>query len=452
MYKILIVEDEQMFRDVLKTALKPSYDVTTAENGIVARDLVAASSFDLIISDIQMPLFSGLDLLAWVKQNKPTPVILMTGFSHVLETKMADELGAIDFLAKPFPQKELLEKVKMVLKEPATTEVSAPAANLDLLYCKLPIEDFISQKEIEFPIFLRISQQKYIKIAHKGGKLPPDRIAALKERSVHFLYIQEKDFCDLVGFTVNIAKVLTKAEMQIDQEKKNRFLKYTGEMIAQSSFVSGLDEASFQSAKDFLELSMRSLTSDPNNFELLSQISNHGDFLYSHSLAVSMVSVLIGKGMGWTSPQTLFKLATAGLYHDIGKKEIDKDILKKPRPLLTSDEVKLIETHATRGKEILEALETMPGDISQIVYEHHENALGQGYPRHLMASKIHPLSHVVITANAFCNYASPASTQKPMTAQESLEQLESHRVQELDKKTMAALRSFVKNGEMKQKS
>jgi putative nucleotidyltransferase with HDIG domain len=449
MYKILIVEDEQMFREVLTAALKSSYDITTAENGIVARDLIAASRFDLIISDIQMPLFSGLDLLAWVKQHKPTPVILMTGFSHVLETKMADELGAVDFLAKPFPQRELLEKVKMVLKEPAVA-VAVPAANLDMLYCKLPIEDFISQKEIEFPIFLRISQQKYIKVAHKGGKLPPDRIAALKERSVHFLYLQENDFCNLVGFTVNIAKVLAKGDMQVDQEKKNRFLKYTGEMIAQSSFVSGIDETSFQNAKDFLELSMRSLTSDPSNFELLSQISNHGDFLYSHSLAVSMVSVLIGKSMGWTSPQTLFKLAAAGLYHDIGKKEIDREILKKPRPLLTSDEVKLIETHATRGKEILESIETMPSDVSQIVYEHHENALGQGYPRHLMASRIHPLSHVVITANAFCNYASPASTQKPMTALESLEQLESHRAQELDKKTMAALRSFIKNGDMKE--
>src|SRR4051812_38356235 len=106
MYKVLIAEDDEFFRKALVESLKGSYDVMSVENGKKARDIIAVAKFDLILSDIQMPFFSGLDLLAWVKEHKPTPFILMTGFSHILETKAAHELGAEDFLAKPFLQDE----------------------------------------------------------------------------------------------------------------------------------------------------------------------------------------------------------------------------------------------------------------------------------------------------------------------------------------------------------
>jgi HD-GYP domain-containing protein (c-di-GMP phosphodiesterase class II) len=111
--------------------------------------------------------------------------------------------------------------------------------------------------------------------------------------------------------------------------------------------------------------------------------------------------------------------------------------------------VKLIETHATRGKEILESLNSMPNDVIQIVYEHHENSLGQGYPRHLVASRIHPLSHIVIVANIFCNYVMPASGTNPMSPREALVQTVNFREHELDKKTMTALKTIIKDNESK---
>lgn len=116
MKKILLVEDDNYFRAAVKSIVGKKYEIIEAENGKVARDLIPTSNPDLIISDIQMPHLSGVELLEWVKTHKPTPVILMTGFSHILETQQAHALGADDFLPKPFREEELLEKIRKIFK------------------------------------------------------------------------------------------------------------------------------------------------------------------------------------------------------------------------------------------------------------------------------------------------------------------------------------------------
>ena len=87
--KILVVEDDQFFREAICDVLKKKYDIQEAPNGKVAIELLTLREFDLVLSDIQMPMLTGLELLEWSKKNKPVPFIIMTGFSMVLETKTA---------------------------------------------------------------------------------------------------------------------------------------------------------------------------------------------------------------------------------------------------------------------------------------------------------------------------------------------------------------------------
>ncbi|GEM_PF-3389320 len=86
----------------------------------------------------------------------------------------------------------------------------------------------------------------------------------------------------------------------------------------------------------------------------------------------------------WTAPSTLYKVSLAGLFHDIGYKELDRELITKKRALLTSDEIHLIESHVTRGRDIILSLAGIPEDIALIVYQHHEDCLGQGYPKRLL--------------------------------------------------------------------
>lgn len=174
-FKILVAEDNQIMRDVIRDVLlEAKYKVILADNGKAAKECLLLEDVDLILSDIEMPFFSGLDLLEWVKKNKPTPMMLMTGFSRILETQKAAELGAIDFLAKPFSSSDLLGKLKIHLEPKSTTEpgVQVDTEDLDNQFCKVAIEDFVSEKDSNFGVYIRISKAKYIKIAHQGGRYP----------------------------------------------------------------------------------------------------------------------------------------------------------------------------------------------------------------------------------------------------------------------------------------
>lgn len=440
--KILIVEDDDFFRSAVKSILSKTYEVLEANDGKVAKTLLMMSSFDLIISDIQMPHFNGVDLLTWVKSEKKNiPIILMTGFAQILETRKAHELGADDFLAKPFKEEELLEKVRKIFKEDLVTDLpeNSTPANLDEQFCNVPIEDFLTEKQADYPIFIRVSASKYIKIAHQGGKLPESKVASFKEKGVTHLFVRREDFAKLVNFTTVLSKVVSTSE-QVNKAKKSRFMKYTGELIMQQAFVQGTDEAIFKNAKDFLNISIDVLTEDQETFELLNLLSTHTDYLYTHSLAVSMFSVIIARNLGWQSPQTLFKISFAGLFHDIGKKEIPRELLEKPRSLLSQQERTLLETHTTRGKEILESLRTAPSEVIHAAYEHHEDNLGQGYPQRLPRSRIHPVSLVVNVADIFCNYTiKNPQNHYPIGAAEAIVMMKKFKEPAMDDQTFEAL-------------
>ena len=110
MAKILLVDDDISFRGALMATLEiAGHDITSAENGLEALEVLKENKFDLIISDIQMPKMNGVDLTKEVRKNSQIPIILITGFSQIFETKQAFEIGANDFIPKPFEREDIEE-------------------------------------------------------------------------------------------------------------------------------------------------------------------------------------------------------------------------------------------------------------------------------------------------------------------------------------------------------
>jgi putative nucleotidyltransferase with HDIG domain len=442
--RILLVEDDDLFRaTILRSLVKKQFSVSEASNGKIAREMLLQQTFDLVLSDIQMPHFSGLDLLEWIKKKQPLPVILMTGFSQALETQKAHEAGADDFLAKPFKEADLMEVVRR--HTGVVEEASPPPAPVDLDkdFCKVSVEEFLSAKETLHNIYIRISKYKYIKIAHKGGKISEERIKAYKDKGVHFVFVAKEDFARIVGFNLKVARAVSQSSLAVD--KKINFMKHTGELILENAFVQGVNTELFNEAKDFIETSMDILTEDEELFTILDILSTHADFLYAHSLGVSSFSVMIGRELGWHSGPVLFRLTMGGLFHDIGKKEISKETLEKSRPLLTQAERTIIETHPTRGKEILEALKSIPTEVIEIAYQHHEDPIGLGFPRGIGKREIHPLAKVVQVANIFCEYAVKSRADvEPMIATDAIATMERLKSDRMDKEAFAALKRIFK--------
>jgi len=118
MAKILIVEDEPSMRLGLKDNLEfESYEVDIAEDGQLALDKIKTGSYDLILLDVMLPKISGFDVCKKVrKEGNSTPIILLTAKGEEIDKVLGLELGADDYITKPFSLRELLARVKAVLR------------------------------------------------------------------------------------------------------------------------------------------------------------------------------------------------------------------------------------------------------------------------------------------------------------------------------------------------
>src|SRR5262249_49957125 len=152
------------------------------------------------------------------------------------------------------------------------------------------------------------------------------------------------------------------SDAHLTLDRKANFMRHTSQIMLKDVFANGIDSKSFRQASDFVIANLDLITTDEGTLKLLEQLKAHDDFIYAHSLGVSTFSVMIARAMGWSSLVTLGKLAMGGLFHDIGNKEISPTILNKPRHMMTHKERHLLETHVTRGKEILNSLKVIPSD------------------------------------------------------------------------------------------
>ena len=114
---ILIVDDDDRIRGLLKDYLKDNdYIVSTAENATQAKIKLEQIKFDIIILDVMMPGQSGYDLTKEIKKSLNIPIILLTAKSEVENRILGLELGADDYIGKPFEPKELLLRIKNIIK------------------------------------------------------------------------------------------------------------------------------------------------------------------------------------------------------------------------------------------------------------------------------------------------------------------------------------------------
>lgn len=114
---LLLVEDERSIREPLARLLaKENFRVTAVENAAMARDLLPNAAFDLAIIDIMMPGEDGLSLTRFIRAQGSLPVILLTARTEDIDRIVGLEIGADDYLGKPFNPRELTARIRAVLR------------------------------------------------------------------------------------------------------------------------------------------------------------------------------------------------------------------------------------------------------------------------------------------------------------------------------------------------
>ena len=181
-FHILAVDDDDRIRELVKEYLvENNFLVTTAKDAADAKKKLEIVKFDILILDIMMPGEDGLSLTKEIKKNNPIPIILLTAKGETSDRIEGLELGADDYLGKPFEPKELLLRIKNILnkvQKPILSNeiyVGNALVNLKKFHIKInnkikkinPQEGKILEKMLEYPgkIFSRDDIGKIINVS-----------------------------------------------------------------------------------------------------------------------------------------------------------------------------------------------------------------------------------------------------------------------------------------------
>ena len=116
--KILIADDEQAVRELVKRLLSQNYIILEAKDGAIAVDIARREKPDLILMDIMMPMVDGYNACYQIKRDKATkaiPVVMLTGIDHELNKRLSWEVGAKGYITKPFSLQDLLDAIGLFL-------------------------------------------------------------------------------------------------------------------------------------------------------------------------------------------------------------------------------------------------------------------------------------------------------------------------------------------------
>ena len=181
-FHILAVDDDDRIRELVKEYLvENNFLVTTAKDAVDAKKKLEIVKFDILIIDIMMPGEDGLSLTKEIKKNNPIPIILLTAKGEARDRIEGLELGADDYLGKPFEPKELLLRIKNILnkiQKPILSDeiyIGSTLVNLKKFHIKInngikkinPQERKILEKMLESPgkVFSRDDIGKIINIS-----------------------------------------------------------------------------------------------------------------------------------------------------------------------------------------------------------------------------------------------------------------------------------------------
>ena len=131
MTRILVVEDEESFRDALSYMLgREGFDVTLVESGPAALDAFDSTGADLVLLDLMLPGLSGIEVCRAIRSRSSVPVIMLTAKDSEIDKVVGLELGADDYVTKPYSARELVARIRAVLRRRGEPEEPAGPATL----------------------------------------------------------------------------------------------------------------------------------------------------------------------------------------------------------------------------------------------------------------------------------------------------------------------------------
>lgn len=127
MLKVLLIDDDKELSHLLGEYLSTEgFSIDMAHDGQIALDMALHQSYSVIVLDVMLPIRNGFDVLKQLRQHQQTPVIMLTAKGDTVDRVIGLEIGADDYLSKPCDPRELVARIRAILRRAAQQEASTP--------------------------------------------------------------------------------------------------------------------------------------------------------------------------------------------------------------------------------------------------------------------------------------------------------------------------------------
>ncbi len=510
--KILIVDDDIVVRDVLKEIISQiGFNCELAANGKEGLEKLKSSEYDMIFTDITMPVMDGLEFLKRIKDITPfTPVAIITGYPTLENAVEAMKEGARDFIVKPFNVEKIKTTIDRLLKErrlmgnPKTISQEGLKKELIRRLHEIAILQSITS-ELDELYDNRIIYEKIVDMASRLLMAKEVTFGIIKNENIR---IESSTFSGralsrgIHEAHPNLACLypsVTSAECSVKKEipltepfegllkNRNYILLNPGEknplngtilktqLIALPLIINGeafgiltitdrIDRESFTEDEIYLAQTFAkkvSLRIENNALyelfynnllntlrSLIASIEARDSYTKQHSERVTIYALQICDVLG-LSTEEKESIQFGGYLHDIGKIGVRDTVLLKPGNL-TEEEMAEIRLHPVIGESIIRPLKFLPSERELILY-HHERFDGKGYPEGLEGEKIPLLARILAVADTYDAMTSTRPYRRALSHDEAIRELKENAGTQFDPEVVKAflLTQAGKGGEFK---
>lgn len=393
--KIAIVDDESELAETMNEYLNSNgFDSVFFTNPNLLLEFIKKEPLAVIFSDMKMPEKSGVDLLHSIRSlnlaQKPR-FVLMSGHIHNSDYKDLYELGVDEIVSKPFDFKDITTVVNLFL-ENGISEGSS-----DINFFAISIMDFINSTNNNFDIFLKIDK-KFICVAQKGQPLTKVRIEQLFKKGLEKIYLRQNDFLKYSEIQLRLTEPTSLSKLDVIKRKK--LISHFVDVIAKSSLVCEHNSVMIEKAVSNFENLTFAFSLNDTIFNCLNKIKSAENVFVERAALQSVLASAAAYSWGWTSTKIQSKIVLAGLFCDIGMRELPHLQTKKRFDFELKD-IQDFESHPERGAKILQTIPGIPHEIVMVARQHHENDNGKGFPYRLKKDQLHPISRIVHVVSDF---------------------------------------------------
>lgn len=251
-----------------------------------------------------------------------------------------------------------------------------------------------------------MSAEKFIRIYNANEEITQDFLDKYVKKGVDYFYVTDNDFDSFSKYYNDLIKQklqkINVVEDKIDYQLQGF------ESIQDYVQNIGLDGNVIETMNIVTQSSIEVMKNNSDLFKLVEKMMHEENYLSEHSIMISYVAGALALEMEWVTSATLQKLATAAILHDtyLGDSKLAR-ISHKPEEEwgleLRPDQIELIRRHPIAMADIIKKTKGIEPDVDVIIFNHHETADGNGYPRNLDHHKIFPLAAFFIVSECFVN-------------------------------------------------